>query len=232
MLDTCIKEKYLTQGNTMNLETLLFEWPLSIIRDVDIASAFPESSSRRYAMVNRALKKRMLVALRRGVYLIGKPLKKGFPSSFQVAHSLYGPGYISFESALHYHQWIPEAVYATTCATAKRANTFTNPLGVFNYVRVPNFLCYLGVQRVEDDEESFLIADPWKAIADHFYIYNRNWQTPEDLYLDMRIEMEDMLESDLSSLKLLSEHYQNSRVRNFLAKILDGLNNGNKNYRR
>jgi hypothetical protein len=210
-----------------DFENLLLEWPLSLIRDVDIATIIP--ASRRYAAVNRALKKRVLVRLRRGIYLIGKPFQKNLPSCFQIAHSIYGPSYISFESALYYHQWIPEAVYSTMCATTKRAKEFNTPLGFFQYISVPDHLCYLGVQRVGSENEAFFIADPWRAVADHFYTHDRNWNRPEDLYQDMRIEMEDMLESDLTILQLLAEHYPSNRVRKFLSKILRRLTNGNKN---
>jgi len=212
-----------------NFENLLLEWPLSVIRDVDIATVIPESP-RRYSIVNRALKKGFLVRLRRGIYLIGKPYRKALPSNFQIAHSIYGPSYISFESALFYHQWIPEAVYITTCATAKRANEFETPLGIFQYTHIPDRLCYLGVQRVEVDDEAFFMASSWKAIADHYYVYDRNWNCPEDLYLDLRIEREDMFESDLKTLQILSEHYQSRRVREFLSKILRGLTDGNKSH--
>ena len=212
-----------------NFENLLLEWPLCVIRDVDIAAIISDSS-RRYSIVNRALKKGILVRLRRGIYLIGKPYRKASLSNFQIAHSIYGPSYISFESALLFHQWIPEAVYTTTCATAKRSNEFTTPLGIFQYAHVPDRLCYVGVEKVGVDFEAFFMATPWKALADHYYVYERNWNCLEDLCLDMRIEMEDMFEGDLKTLQILSEHYQSSRVRKFLSKILRGLTDGNKNH--
>ena len=209
-------------------EALLLGWPLSVIRDVDIATVYPDSAPRRYAAVNRALKKGILVQLRRGIYLIGQPYSKVTLSNFEIAHSIYGPSYISFESALFYHQWIPEAVYTTMCATAKRANTFETPVGFFKYIHVPDHLFYLGVQRVGNDDHGFYIADPWKALADHYYAFHRNWNRPEDLYLDMRIDMDDMLNSDLKSLEILSQNYQSRKVRIFLSKILRGLTGGNK----
>ncbi|MFV0339135.1 MAG: hypothetical protein ACK5MA_00690 [Parachlamydiaceae bacterium] len=210
-----------------SLESLLMDWPLSVIRDVDVATAVSGSASRRYAIINRALHKGNIISLRRGLYLIGKPYRRGSPSSFEIAHTLYGPSYISFESALAYHQWIPEAVYITVSATSKRANAFETILGRFEYVHVPVKLFYLGVKRVGSDDEAFLMADPWKAVADHYYVYGRDWKTPADLTADMRIERESMLESDLSSLKALAESYQSSRVRKFLNQMLRGLQDGN-----
>ena len=207
---------------------MLLEWPLCIIKDVDIATIVFDSASKRYALVNRALKKGTLTRLRRGLYLIGKPFTKNTPSNLQIAHSLYGPSYISFESALFYHQLIPEAVYTTTSATTKRTKEFTTPIGVFQYTHVPKYLSYLGVQIVEVDNETFLIANPWKALADHFYVYNRNWNRPEDICLDMRIE-QDEIEKDLTTLQVLSENYDSIRVRKFLNKMLKGLVDGTKN---
>ena len=146
-----------------NFENLLLEWPLYVIRDVDIATVI-SNNPRRYSIVNRALKKGILIRLRRGVYLIGKPYRKASPSHFQIAHSIYGPSYISFESALFFHQWIPEAVYITTCATAKRANEFETPLGIFQYVHVPDRLYYVGVQRVGVDDDAFLWPVPGRRL--------------------------------------------------------------------
>ncbi len=214
----------------VEFEQFLTDWPLSVLKDVDIATIFPNEPARRYAAVNRALKKKLLIRLRRGVYVIGKPFQKTLPSTFQLAHTIYGPSYISFESALSYHQWIPEAVYTTTCATVKRASDFETPLGLFTYKHVPNYLCYLGVQRLGSGSEAFLIAHPWKAIADHYYVNNRNWRGLNDIYLDLRIEIEDMREADTTILKNLAEHYKSSKVKNFLRAILGDLNNGIENH--
>lgn len=84
-------------------ENTLLNWPLTIINDFDIAIVVDEKPSRSSEVIHRALKKGILSQLRRGVYLIGKPYRKTSPSNFQIAHSIYGPGYISFESALLYH---------------------------------------------------------------------------------------------------------------------------------
>ena len=208
-----------------NLENLLLDWSLPVIRDVDIATVIFDNASKRYATVNRATKRGILIPLRRGYYLIGKPYRKSIPGTIEIASTLYGPSYISFESALFYHQWIPEAVYTTTCATAKRAQKFETSLGLFQYVHVPQRLFYLGVERMGTEMEAFFMASPWKALADHYYVYNRDWHEPEDLCSDMRIEMENLRESDLTTLELLSKHYQSLKVRKFLNNILRSLTN-------
>lgn len=203
-----------------DFRNLLLHWSLPYIRDVDIGTAISNSEAKRYAIVNRAIKNETLLHLRRGLYLIQEPYRKKSFSHFQLAHSFYGPSYVSFESALFYHQWIPEAVYTMRCATAKRSKKFATPIGEFQYSHVPATLLYLGVTRIGNNNEAFLVAEPWKALADHYYAFCRNWNSVEDLCSDLRIEMEDMLESDLDLLQTLSENYQNHKVRIFLSKIL------------
>ena len=49
----------------LKFENLLLEWPLPIIKDVDIIAVIL-NAAKRYVTVNRALKKGILVRLRRG----------------------------------------------------------------------------------------------------------------------------------------------------------------------
>ena len=62
-----------------------------------------------------------LIRLRRGVYATRRDLN---PLCF--AASIYGPSYISFETALSYYGLIPEAVYEVISATLKRPKEFEN----------------------------------------------------------------------------------------------------------
>ena len=79
------------------------------------------------------------------------------------------------------------------------------------------------------EEESFFVANPWKALADHYYAFGRNWNHLDDLSTDLRIERDDMENSDWTTLQVLSEHYPSGRVGKFLSKILKELTDGNKN---
>ena len=77
-----------------------------------------------------------LIPIRRDLYLI-KNAKRTLLNCFEIAPIIYGPSYVSFESALSYHGWIPEAVRTTTCASVKRAKEFETPLGIFSYEHIP-----------------------------------------------------------------------------------------------
>jgi hypothetical protein len=93
-----------------------------------------------------------------------------------VAQRIHGPGYISLETALSHHAWIPEAVYAVTSASLDRSNEFDTPPGHFSFTRVPQETLYAEVSRVEkEDGDSFLLASPLKALADYVYVHKCDW---------------------------------------------------------
>lgn len=204
---------------------LLMQWEKPFIRDQDLNILFQEKPSKRYDTVKYALSKGFLIHLRRGLYLIGPPYGKGQCDPFEVAQVIYGPSYISFESALSYHGWIPEAVYHTTCACVKRAKIFETPIGGFRYFHTPNDHFFLNVTIVEE-KSSFIMAEPWKAIADMIYSSKKQWQSLEDLTLDLRVEPETLLQSDRESLFHIASCYASHRVRTILSQFYKELLNG------
>jgi hypothetical protein len=202
-------------------EKILFDWPQPFIRDIDLMVLLKVKDQARYDLVNRALKNNSLIILKRGLYLISSLFRRENPNAFVLAQQIYGPSYISLESALSFHGWIPEAVLQTTSVCSKRSKTFTNEVGEFSYQHIPSEDFYVGVISFEEA----LMASPWKAVADCIYAYEKQWKSPLDLTLDMRIEAEDMLASDLNVLKDLSINYPSKRVRNILEKLFLGLKN-------
>jgi len=202
------------------LEKALLAWPKCFIKDFDLALLIPGTSDKRYSWLKRALKKKRLLRLKKGLYFLNTPLEKRAVDLFELAQLMYGPSYISLESALSWHEWIPEAVYTTTSVTIKRAATFSTPIGAFKYYHTPQQLFYLGVVRHSSKENSYLIATPWKALADCFYVYRKSWKTLEDVSLDLRIEKESFLSSDTNALQELASQYPSKRVRLFLTHIL------------
>jgi hypothetical protein len=196
-----------------NLETLLLNWPLPVITSNDIATVLTKSDQQRYSVVKRALKKKIFIQLKRGLYFIGLPYNKELPDPFTIAQLLYGPSYISFESALSYHGWIPEAVYSITSACFKRNKEYLTPIGRFIYQKVQVDHFYLGVQRLLTGNSAYFLADPWKALADLCYIQHKTWPDVSRLCEDLRIEPEEIELSDLRLLKELGQRYPSKPVR-------------------
>lgn len=104
----------------INFLEILLSWPKPYISGIDLHFILDKTANSRQAIIKRAIRKGYLVPLRRDLYLI-KSVKKVLLNSFEIAPIIYGPSYVSFESALSYHGWIPEAVRTITCATVKRA---------------------------------------------------------------------------------------------------------------
>lgn len=111
--------------------------------------------------IARLLDSGELIPLRRGLYASRRDLD---PLCF--AGPIYGPSYISFETALAWHGMIPEGVSEILSATVKRAATFANHFGRFRYLTIPKGVYPTGVQRNIDADLPFLIASPTKALAD------------------------------------------------------------------
>jgi len=144
---------------------------------------------------------------------------------YELIYSAYGHSFISLESALSYHGWIPEAVYVTTCVSKWREREFKTSVGSYSYKRVPEDHFFTGVDRIESEDGDFFMATPWRAIADMIYTRHNSWRkflepeldlkpwkNLEDLELALRIDRQDLIDSDKKMLGLLVESYPVPRV--------------------
>lgn len=202
----------------MNLKLLdsLIHWEKPYLTRTEIDLLLDRSPDACDSILRRAVKAGYLQRLRRGLYLISSKARAGKLSNREVAQVLYGPSYISFESALSWHGWIPEGVRALTSATIKKGKEISTPVGTFIYQQVRPLEFSLGVRHIQTESESFLMADGWKAIADLIYLRKHIWPDVHHISKDLRIELEDFLSSDLNLLKQLANHYPNSRTRYYL----------------
>jgi predicted transcriptional regulator of viral defense system len=190
---------------------------VTVFTQSDVATVLSGSKHRRHALVKRALAKGEILSIRRGLYCLPRPYQKRPLRIHALAQQIYGPSYVSFESALHYHGWIPEAVYTCTCASIGKAKSFETPLGRFDFQRVPQRVFYLGVDRdVDESGNVAFIATPAKALADYVYLHKPPWDTIEGASGSLRIETEDLLAVSPKDLAELEENYTNKRVRAFL----------------
>jgi hypothetical protein len=108
-----------------------------------------------------------LIRLKKGVFVVAPEVSNKTLSRELIANHLYGPSYLSLESALAYYGLIPERVHLVRSVTIKRARNFTTPLGEFEYLTMLAPYYSIGIkQLVFGEEYSFLIASPEKALAD------------------------------------------------------------------
>jgi predicted transcriptional regulator of viral defense system len=181
-----------------------------------------KTADSRQAIIKRAVAKGYLIPVRRDLYLI-KNSKKPSLDTFEISSIIYGPSYVSFESALSYHGWIPEAVRTVTCASVKRGKEFETPIGIFSYEHIPAKAFSFGVGQHQQGTLTLFIASPIKALADIVYARRRTWESMEDLSNDLRIEIESFQNSDRKLFTQLIENYPSLRVKKVLNILLKGL---------
>ena len=89
-----------------------------------------------------------LIRLKKGLYLISPTLSKQALSIELIANHLYGPSYISYESALSFYGLIPERVYSVKSATSKRSKKYLTPIGNYEYITVPEHYFSIGLNAI------------------------------------------------------------------------------------
>lgn len=176
------------------------------------------SPDRQYSLLKRAMNAGEVLRIRSGLYCLAPRYLSAKPNPLVLAERIYGPSYISLETALSYHGWIPEAAYAVTSASLPRSTEFDTPVGFFTYTHVPQQTLLADVQRVEAGKsgESFLIASPLKAVADYVYVHKCNWTSARPLFESLRIEEDCLAETTPGSIDRLHANYRSKRVKRFL----------------
>jgi predicted transcriptional regulator of viral defense system len=155
--------------------------------------------------IGSLIKSKQIIRVKKGVYV--KAQEDYHP--FIVANMIYGPSYVSEDSALSYYGLIPERVETVTSTTLSRKRSFSTPLGEFQFNLTQKECFSLGIERVQVDEQrAFLIATPEKALFDRLY-HVEGIETLETmfefLFKNMRLELSQPLNHRrLTSLAKLS----------------------------
>jgi predicted transcriptional regulator of viral defense system len=192
------------------------------LSDTELATLLDGTADSRYSKVKRLLAQGKLLHIRRGLYCLTEAIGYlGQQHPYELAQHIYGPSYISLESALSFHQLIPERVYTITCVSTKRAKEFQTPLGVFNYLRLPAVDFYTEVELINENKHPFLIAKPWKAICDYIYCYKKDWISLKPLIHSLRIEPDNLPELRSEEMQLLNDYYRHNRISRFLKSLIN-----------
>jgi len=171
-------------------------------------------------LLKRALATGEVLRVARGLYCLRADLMAFKLAPHVFAPLIYGPSYLSFESALAYRGWIPEAVYSFASASMGRSREFETPFGIFSYRRVPQVIFFAGVERVElDGCGAFFVAEPLKALADLVYSNGYNWDSAKPLVESLRVEWENLRELKGEDFEEIAECYRSVRVRKFLVGL-------------
>jgi len=196
------------------VETLRDQLPTDVFTDTEVTSLFQGSANARYGLVKRAIANKDIIQLRRGVYSFGKRHQREPLNLYELAQRIYSPSYVSLETALSSHGWIPEAAYTVTSVCARRSTEFETALGLFSYTRIPSFN-FVGVDRVIQGRSVYLIATPMKALLDYVFVHRVDKMGARELAASLRIEEELLRSISRETLLQLMKSHRSKRVTRF-----------------
>jgi hypothetical protein len=200
----------LTETAVKNAKTGLFTI-------ADAQSWFNGGHASLLVALSRAMASGDVIHIRRGLYRLSRQLSPVLPNPYVIANLVYGPSYVSMESALEYHGLIPEAVQIVFSVTGGRAKTFATPAGTFKYLHVPQFPLMAGVERHDDDPSGvYFVATPLKAICDIVAARRLDWTSLEPFFESYRLDEETTRIIGKREISNLLEVYHSGRVHAFL----------------
>ncbi len=121
--------------------------------------------------INSLSMKGLIRPIKQGVYLVNEDLALRPYSNEILANLIYGPSYISLETALSSYGFTPERVTVTTSICLGRGKSFTTPVGEFEYHHIKKSIYSQGIQLKEVFKGAFCqYATPEKALLDFIYI--------------------------------------------------------------
>lgn len=172
-------------------------------------------------IVKRAIGNGEIIHVRRGLYCLSQKFNRYGISRNVLANLVYGPSYVSMETALSVHGWIPEAVHSVVSVSLGRAKTFETPVGYFDYVQISQTPLFAAVERIvgESSSLSFLVAKPLKAIADYVVSHGMDWEDSGPLEESLRIDSENIAALTSADFDELDGVYRSRRARRFLSGL-------------
>lgn len=184
-----------------------------LLSDRRLGDLLGGGDARRYGLVNRALKDGSLIRIKRGAYLLGQQFRSEPVHPFAVAQGLVPGSYVSFESALAHHGWIPEAVFVTASVSPGRKSLSfaTADFGTFGFhpLAIKDYRFLTGVDRIKMGKLTAFVASPLRALMDLVALRKERWTGINWLTSSLRIE-EDLLLSlkhrDFAKLRPVYKH--------------------------
>jgi hypothetical protein len=180
--------------------------------------------------VTTLLRRGDIIRVKKGLYVFGDELRRRLYSRELLANLVYGPSFVSLDSALSFHGLIPERIEALTSVTTKRPKTFHTPIGSFIYRQSPRSSFHLGMDRMEEDDVAFLIATPERALADKVrddrgHALSNRGEAARYLFEDLRVDESDFRQLEPKQLDELARALRSRKVAT-CASLLRHLRNG------
>jgi hypothetical protein len=140
-----------------------------------------------------------IISLKKGLYVVSENYRTEKLNLEIIANHIYGPSYVSLDSALQFYRIIPERVSVVTSVCTKRSKSFENGFGIFNYYGAKEKYAGIGVDsKSQDGIHYFLIATVEKALCDKI-VFTKNLQL-KSLKSVQRF-LEDDIRADFSAIE-------------------------------
>lgn len=191
-------------------------WAGQVFSQVQLTRLLEGTPQRRYNLVNRALQHGELLQLRRGLYLLAVQLPNKLPHPFVLAQALQSGSYVSFETALSFHGWIPESVPVTlSVVPGRRRLEVDHPaLGLFRFyplaLRPGHFL--EAVDRHTLNGQTALVAQPLRALLDIVCLRKLAIDSIQTLTRSMRIDDGFLMQTKSPTWQALQRVYAHKRM--------------------
>lgn len=194
-----------------------------LLSEAELRWVLEGSAQRRHHLVNRAMKAGELLRLRRGRYVLNNDFRDHPPHPFALAQAFVSGSYVSFETALAHHGWIPEAVRVTASVTPGRKSSVTDHpvFGSFSFhpLAIQQGYFLEQVERLQIDQQAMFVAKPLRALMDLVCLRKADWQGIEWLVEGFRIDYETLRSIDRSDIRALNNVYKQRRVKRFLQSL-------------
>lgn len=201
-----------------------------ILDERQLAELVGGTAARRYGLVNRAIKEGALIRVKRGTYVLSAEDRADPVHPFAVAQRLLPGSYISFETALSYHSWIPEAVFTTASVSpGRKTHKYeTDAFGAFAFhpLAIHDYRLLTGVDRVALGKLTALVAQPLRAILDLVALRKQRWQGLDWLTSGMRIDEAKLFALKRADFATLKPVYKHKAVNMFLEQLEVALMSG------
>lgn len=162
--------------------------------------------------LSRWLKRGLILRLRKGIYILNKDDRKIHPSRLFLANQLYFPSYVSNEYALSFYGLIPERVADLTSVTTKKTSVFKNEFGTFIYQHVKRD-CFNGFTEMKDENNyTFLIAYPEKAVVDFFYFNLQNFKRDDPSVFEESYRFQNFSMLSAKKISEFAERFKNKKL--------------------
>jgi predicted transcriptional regulator of viral defense system len=151
--------------NYLDFRNRLGEFPVFSVREIE--KHFPKFDTRRLVEWQE---KGYVQKIRNRYYRFDEhQINEAF--LYFCANTIYGPSYVSLESALSMHGFIPEGVFQITSCTTLKTNNFETPVGNFAYRSLkPNL--FFGYELRGWNNLYYAVANPEKTLIDYLFFHH------------------------------------------------------------